>query len=567
MEWNGMGFGEVSPAQHPCDCCAAHEFSPCEPRMPQRGKGGGGRAALGLLCTLALTSPLAAHSPPPIVFSTDLNSDGVPEIITAEENHLTVTNGATATQLVRFHGEALGDGFGSVLLVIPDANGDGEPELLVAAPDAFGGAGALYLFQSPWMSPCSEFVSAEHADAVVRVPGADASASQFGETLRPMFDVDGDGNGEVQVSARSVNAQGEPSVRVYIFSPSRAEVLVQFDPIIATPVLPEVSGDVDADAEVTNADLTIVLENFTLPVPTRQSGDLDGDGVVGLTDLTEVITEFGRRGYEAIAPPPNAAGAVLCDLGSAGVAWVTPRASARMHLRIVETPGVEELAIDLEPLPGYFPPGFLLEGDLPFLMDCASDTRVQQALGRVMADCPMARDITVSAAACVPLAAWSFQAQTFFDCLPSRRLHIAVCVNGEDACGLFAHELLHAAQACALGFFDPSISCDEARARLRDPYHFLCRELEANRFVGLCSGEPGVSHAECCERICREYAKELGWRGEGCSINCVDCCTQFATNALPLVGGASENPPSPHCCSFGEWVCDDICDTFGPSAP
>ena len=37
-------------------------------------------------------------------------------------------------------------------------------------------------------------------------------------------------------------AQGQPSVRFYIFSPSRSEVLVQFDPIVATTDAPEVQA-------------------------------------------------------------------------------------------------------------------------------------------------------------------------------------------------------------------------------------------------------------------------------------------------------------------------------------
>ncbi len=165
-----------------------------------------------------------AQSIPPLVLNANLNLDGVCEAITAEANQVTVMNGATMSPLVRIRGDALEDGFGSAVLVIPDSNGDGEPELLIAAPSAFGGRGAIYLFRSPWMSPCSEFVSAARADAVVRVPDEDVAVTMFGVGLREMFDIDGDAMSEVQVFARTVNAQGEPSVRVYIFSPSRAEV-------------------------------------------------------------------------------------------------------------------------------------------------------------------------------------------------------------------------------------------------------------------------------------------------------------------------------------------------------
>jgi hypothetical protein len=123
------------------------------------------RAALALLFALSLTASLAADPPQPLALTCDLNSDGVADVLTAAENQFTVTNGLTGTQLVHFQGEAPGDGFALVALVIPDANGDGEPELLVAAPNAFAGAGAVYLFQSPWVSPCSDLVSAARCEA------------------------------------------------------------------------------------------------------------------------------------------------------------------------------------------------------------------------------------------------------------------------------------------------------------------------------------------------------------------------------------------------------------------
>jgi hypothetical protein len=301
MTWNGTDYyttpglaSQLNHTQSTRHARESHDFPRFAPAPASC------RAALALLFALSLTASLAADPPQPLALTCDLNSDGVADVLTAAENQFTVTNGLTGTQLVHFQGEAPGDGFGLVALVIPDANGDGEPELLVAAPNAFEGAGAVYLFQSPWVSPCSDLVSAARADVVVRVPDADPSASDFGGTLRPMFDADGDDLSEVQISARTINAQGQPSVRIYIFSPSRREVLVQFDPIVATANAPEVSGDVDGNAEVTNTDLAVILQNFTLPVPTRLSGDLDGDGVVGLSDLTEVMTEFGRRGYNCV---------------------------------------------------------------------------------------------------------------------------------------------------------------------------------------------------------------------------------------------------------------------------
>jgi hypothetical protein len=516
-------------------------------------------ATIGSLSFLTsiIAFPASALAQDSLSLAADLNGDGVPEIIIGSQSQggqlgqLTVFDGLTSTTIVRFQGESPADGFGSVALVIPDASGDGESELLVAAPNAIGGAGALYLFHSPWISPCTDLVSAAHADVVVRVPSADPVVHDFGGMLRLMFDVDSDGFGEVQVSARTMDAQGRASVRMYIFSPSRGEVLVQFDPIVATASVPEVSGDTNGDAEVTTADLLVILENFAIPVPTRRSGDLDGDGVVGLTDLTEVITEFGRRGYEAIMPPPNAAGAVLCDLGTAGLAWVTPRASAKLRLRIVATPGSEEVAIETLPVPGYFPPDFYPLGNVWMLFGCVSDARVQQVLRRIVQSCPLNGPIFVNFCACGPHGTiQGASGATRFSCLSDigRAIEVMVCENAEDPCGVFAHELIHVVQYCEYGAFAGAHSCSTINAMLDDPRDHLCRELEAHQFFGACDGDPATDHATCCEILCILQAKYWGWRGDGCPNSCVDCCMNW--------GEA--------CCVAGRWSCPEstICPMF-----
>ena len=548
MTWNGTDYyatlfvaSQLNHTQSAPNARESHGFPRFE-RVPAPC-----HAALALLCALSLTASLAADPPaPPLVLTADLNSDGVAEIITAEENQLTVTNGLTGTQLVRFQGEAPGDGFGSVALVIPDANGDGDPELLVAAPDA----GAVYLFQSPWLSPCSDLVSAARADAVVRVPDAHASVTEFGGTLRAMFDVDGDDLGEVQISARTINAQGQPSVRIYIFSPSRSEVLVQFDPIVATADAPEVPGDVDGNAEVTNTDPAVILQNFTLPVPTRQSGDLDGDGVVGLTDLTEVITEFGRRGYEGITPPPNAAGAVLCDLGSAGVAWVTPRASAMMKMLIVETPGSEALAIETTLVPSYFPPGFFVSSCGQLLDGCDEDPRLQLALRMLSPACDVGLSVKIS---CLPGGNPHALGKVHFYCSSSSPRHAAILLNtsSPDLCGTLAHELVHVAQACAAGFFDGSIPCATFNRQGWFLLWSLCSEFEAHQFAGLCEAGSGTDLIGCCERICAAYDTMWSWRAEGCANPCEACCINYALG----------------CCERGEWACSDQLCPGGPFIP
>jgi hypothetical protein len=500
-------------------------------------------------------APAFAQAEPltPIVHTVDLNGDGVPDSIVAAGNELVVTSGATARTIVRFYGQAPEDEFGAVVLVVPDANGDGDPELLVAAPNAFGGEGALYLFRSPWVEPCSDRVSAAAADLVLRVPDADSTVSRFAEGLQPMFDVDGDELGEIRVSARSVRTGGESSTRMYVFSPSRGQILVQFDPMVPSLAPPSVLGDVDADAEVTEADLLTVLENFAVATPTRESGDLDGDGAVGLSDLTEVITEMGRRGFEALEPPQDAANAVLCDLGTAGPAWVTPRAPALLSLRMVASSTSNEPLLVTEPVPGYFPPGFWTSGCESLLDGCNADPRVREALRMLYQSCgSTAVPVRV---ACLPVGpapvdGFSNPARLDLDCLPPWRVTLYLDTSNGELCRNLAHEIVHVAQYCEAGMLQDD--CNEVVRRLRHPLNQLCGELEAHRVAGLCDPSTGSDIVDCCEILCRAYRERWRWRLAGCENTCEACCTNHGLD----------------CCDRGQWLCGvENCPGFSdPSA-
>ena len=483
---------------------------------------------------------LGQHEPPtPIDLTVDLNGDGVPDSIVAAGNELVMTCGATARTIVRFYGQAPEDEFGAIVLVVPDVNGDGDPELLVAAPNAFAGQGALYLFRSPWVAPCTEGVSAADADLVVRVPDADSTVSGFAENLHPMFDVDGDELGEIQISARTIRPGGESSTRIYVFSPSRGQVLVQFDPIVPSLAPPAVFGDVDADSEVTVADLVTVLENFAIATSTRKDGDLDGDGMVGLADLTEVVTELGRRGFEALEPPQNASDAVLCDLGTAGPAWVTPRAPALLSLRMVASSTSDEPLLVMEPVPGYFPPGFSTSGCESLLDGCNDDPRVREALRMLYQSCgSSAVPVVVS---CLRGGAAGPLGRLIPRCpsIRPRWAHILLDRLDSDLCGILAHEVVHVAQLCESGFFDEDVDCHEHSALWGHPLQRLCQELEAHRVSGLCDPTTGSDIVDCCGELCRAYRQEWGWRLAGCDDPCEACCTNHGLD----------------CCDRGQWLC------------
>jgi hypothetical protein len=484
---------------------------------------------------------LGQHEPPtPIDLTVDLNGDGVPDSIVAAGNELVMTCGATARTIVRFYGQAPEDEFGAIVLVVPDVNGDGDPELLVAAPNAFAGQGALYLFRSPWVAPCTEGVSAADADLVVRVPDADSTVSGFAENLHPMFDVDGDELGEIQISARTIRPGGESSTRIYVFSPSRGQVLVQFDPIVPSLAPPAAFGDVDADSEVTVADLVTVLENFAIATSTRKDGDLDGDGMVGLADLTEVVTELGRRGFEALEPPQNASDAVLCDLGTAGPAWVTPRAPALLSLRMVASSTSNEPLLVMEPVPGYFPPGFSTSGCESLLDGCNDDPRVREALRMLYQSCgSSAVTVRVSCLPVGPAPVNGFRrpARLKVSCFPPPRMQLCLDTSDDELCRNLAHEIVHVAQVCEAGFLQDD--CNEVVRRLLHPLNQLCQELEAHRVAGLCDPTTGSDIVDCCELLCRAYREEWGWRLAGCDNPCEACCTNHGLD----------------CCDRGQWLC------------
>ena len=482
----------------------------------------------------AATTSLLADSSSPRILSADLNSDGTLESIVGSDNRVTITDGATGAIIVRFEGDTPTDNFGAALLVLADHNGDGDSELLGSAP----GANALYVIRSPWMSPGTAFVSAARADAAVRVPDHDAAVSHFGEVLRTMFVVDGDSTLEIQVPASVTMTHGASMQRMYILSPSRGEMLVQFDPVIPTQDIPEVLGDVDSNAEVTIDDLTVIVENFSLPVPSRRSGDLNGDGVVGLDDLTEVVMEFGRRGYEP-APTNNA---LLCDLGTAGTAWVTPRAASLFELTLTQIDATTEIALGTEPAPGYFPPGFWLEDCGARILECAADGRVQNALRALWWECDIDHCIPHVTITCKPCplnpGANLIRAGTTLPvCRSTRSASVTLCSNGPDLCATLAHELMHVAQMCSHGLFRDDVECAVVADWYFNPFNQFCMEFEAHRISGLCEPSLQENLVQCCGHLCNVYRDGLGWRIVPDAAACTEWCGMYAEN----------------CCQDGEW--------------
>jgi len=97
---------------------------------------------------------------------------------------------------VSFVGASAGDASGSALAGLGDIDGDGLADFAIGAPEA-GGTGAVYLVLGGSV-PASGSVDLAAADAIYA--GEDPS-DQAGGRLAPAGDVDGDGSGDLLVSA------------------------------------------------------------------------------------------------------------------------------------------------------------------------------------------------------------------------------------------------------------------------------------------------------------------------------------------------------------------------------
>jgi hypothetical protein len=153
---------------------------------------------------------------------------------------------------VTITGESASNDFGWRAAPAGDVNGDGVQDLIVGAPSydgVAGFAGRAYLFYGPFTGD----INAADAAAII---SAQAFGDNLGFSVASAGDVNNDGFDDIIVGARSNDANGIQSGRVYLF----------YGPISGS------LADTDADAIISGAAFDEVGRSVT------GVGDLNGDG-------------------------------------------------------------------------------------------------------------------------------------------------------------------------------------------------------------------------------------------------------------------------------------------------
>ncbi|MCA9428673.1 MAG: FG-GAP repeat protein, partial [Candidatus Omnitrophica bacterium] len=148
----------------------------------------------------------------------DLNGDGIPEILegarpesTPESATAYVVSGSDGSiwrTLVLDDPDLPKQMFGDAVASVPDLNGNGKMDALIGAPSANAGIGHVYVFDPTTGS------------LLYDIPGQNpAMAGRFGEEVAGVPDVDGDGFGDLLVSAPNEEVLGENEAgRVHVYS-------------------------------------------------------------------------------------------------------------------------------------------------------------------------------------------------------------------------------------------------------------------------------------------------------------------------------------------------------------
>ena len=212
-------------------------------------------------------SPLRGSSIPSVIISDgggyvapagDVDGDGFADLVSERQGTVYLFRGGpggiVSAPLVRLEPPVAGEGFGAAVAGVGDVNGDGYADVAVGAPGITGSDnGRVYLYFGGRAGP-------------LRAPSLALPAptnGRFGTAVAGAGDVDGDGLGDVIVSApRQATVPGTERGRAYLF-PGRAMTGPALAPTRTLEGPPNP---------------TMPLNNGNYGVRVASAGDINGDG-------------------------------------------------------------------------------------------------------------------------------------------------------------------------------------------------------------------------------------------------------------------------------------------------
>lgn len=344
----------------------------------------------------------------------------------------------------------------------------------------------------------------------------EADVWDFGFAVAEGYDFRGDGFPDFRIGARYLD-NDEVRTREYIHHGYTGLPLARIHQVAgsSSEQLGRPEGDAVGDAQVTEADVEIVMQNLGMPGSVNE-GDFDGDQFVTPLDLAVGTNQLGSRLYD---PTFDAAPAGVTCSPTKGCSAHLSRDGDNWYC-------VERFGLGCDDGDGGDDDPSCEEQ----LAQCENEPNVQQARQLIQDRCgDNAGSISVRCEDCSSRPGLEGYAVPICNG-DERRVEVIICEGAPDICIVLAHELTHAAQACDYGLFDPEKTCDEFFEDWNNPHHRMCMELEAYQVDGECQGIQ-----ECCEFACG--SAEPLWQSY---CECVDCCVNNA-----------------NCCQNGRNVCVD----------
>jgi FG-GAP repeat/FG-GAP-like repeat/Stigma-specific protein, Stig1 len=205
----------------------------------------GGAGGLTTSPAVTLTGPLGGRTAfgDPIASAGDVNGDGYADLVVAAPRALGLTGrvyvylggakGVVASPAATWLDPEPQSGFGGSFASAGDVNGDGYADVVVGAPSAANGAGRVYVYLGGSSGPA--------ASPAIALTGPDLGG--FGDSVASAGDVNGDGYGDVVVSAESID-------RAYLYLGSAGGLGTSPAVTWVAPDIPSSFGNSVASADV-----------------------------------------------------------------------------------------------------------------------------------------------------------------------------------------------------------------------------------------------------------------------------------------------------------------------------